>query len=210
MSDLLENLGIGLSRLLRYSYGGFLLIGLLTVVKAPILEQATDAIGWELVALTALVLGAGIYAVHRTVIVPVHHALLCLFWWIAEARQKKEDSSNPTRWLGSLKVPLLWRIPAYTILRRSELFRNHADDWNVAHAESGLVLITAEGFFLAWLYTRSQNPPPANPTLLFWASTVLLAFSLGGFVQHAVECLYFRQKTTEVKEELKKLGLIRS
>jgi hypothetical protein len=213
MGELLEKLGLGLSRLLRYSYGGFLLVGLLSLLRHDIAKPAREAMGWELVAVTAVVIGAGAYAIHRGVVVPVHHALLCLLWWIADllsGRRAKQQSANPTRYLGSLDVDWLWRIPAYTVLRRGPLFKEYREEWNVAHAESGLVLLTAEAFLLAGLYARIHTSADLSPDILLWSSAILFLFSFGGFGQHALECQHFRRRENEIKEELKKIGLLKS
>jgi hypothetical protein len=159
-----------------------------------------EAISWELVALTAVVVGAGIYAVHRSVIVPIHHWIMCLFWWIGDLllRKDKRESGNPTRWLGHLGVPLLCRISAYTALRRSDLFKQERTDWNIAHAEAGLVLMTFEGFLLAAFYAW-WKPAPIAWLPLAWVAGLLLVFSFASFVQHAVECRRLRQNEAEVR-----------
>ena len=97
----LEALGLGLSRLLRYSYGGFLLIALASFLNPSDTKRILDAMSWQLAALSAVVLGAGIYAVHRSVVIPIHHALLCLvFIGFDKLRKiKAGHSSSPTRWL---------------------------------------------------------------------------------------------------------------
>ena len=41
-------------------------------------------------------------------------------------------------------------------LRRSHLFKKYREEWNVAHAEVGLVLMRAEAFLLAGLLMRGQ------------------------------------------------------
>ena len=77
--ELISRMGIGLSRRIRHFYGGFLLVGF----SSPFTDKAAawrNPLGWELLAITAVVTGAGIYAAHRNVAVPFHHALLCLFW----------------------------------------------------------------------------------------------------------------------------------
>ena len=212
MSEALDKLGLGLSRLLRYSYGGFLLVGLLSIINDDLAKRAREAMGWELVVITAVVVGAGAYAIHRAVVVPVHHALLCIGWWIADllsGRREKECSANPTRWLGSLGVHWLLCIPAYTVLRRSELFKEQREEWNVAHAESGLVLMTAEAFLLAGLYAHYRSPAVIDPALLLWSSGLLLLFSFAGFAQHALERRHFERKKPDVEAELKALRFIR-
>ena len=207
----LETLGIGLSRLLRYSYGGFLLIVFASLLDHDTTKPTLDAMSWQLASLAAVVVGAGLYATHRAIVVPVHHALLCLFWWIIDIVRKKklEDSGNPTRWLGSLNVKVLWRIPAYTALRQSDLFKEEKSDWDIAHAETGLVLMTAEAFLLAAVYVaRSHAQDPVKWETLASLAAIFFVFSFGGFVQHAVECRRFKQKKTEIEDALKDIGVL--
>ena len=42
MSEALDKLGLGLSRLLRYSYGGFLLVGLLSIINDDLAKRARE------------------------------------------------------------------------------------------------------------------------------------------------------------------------
>jgi hypothetical protein len=209
-AKILESLGIGLSRLLRYSYGGFLLIVFAGFMEPDKTKPAIEAMSWQLAAVAAIVVGSGIYAVHREIIVPIHHALLCLFWWGVDKGRgvAKERSANPTRWLGSIKVPLVWRIPAYTVLRRGDIFKEERTNWDLAHAESGLVLMTCEAFVLAAVYASREISPPVGSQPLAGVAIVLFVFSFGGFIQHAVESLRFKKKAEEVKSELREAGFI--
>jgi hypothetical protein len=161
---------------------------------------------------TAVVLGAGIYAVHRSVVVPAQHAIMCLGWWIWDRvhRIDKSGSSNPTRWLGSLGISLGYRIPAYTALRRSMLFKEEQTDWDIAHAETGLVLMTTEAFAVAAVYAARHPTPPVGWFPLACIAGVLFVFSFAGFVQHAVERRRFYQKKQEVMKALQELGMLRS
>jgi hypothetical protein len=209
MGDVLKDLGIGLSRLLRYSYAGFLLITFASIFYRDRVQPIREAMGWELAALAAVVVGAGIYAVHRSIIVPLQHASLCLLWWLVDSvmRIEKAKSANPTRWLGSLGVPLWWRITAYTVLRRSKIFEEEKSDWDIAHAETGLVLMTAEAFLVAAILASTQISPPIDCRPWAWSFLVLFVFSYAGFVQHAVECGRFKDKETDVKKVLDALGM---
>ncbi len=90
MAEVLKNLGIGLSRVLRYAYGGFLLIIFASILEPGAVKLAREAMSWELTALTAVVVRAGIYAVHRSVVVPVHHGLMCLAWWVMDESETKQ------------------------------------------------------------------------------------------------------------------------
>lgn len=209
-----EFLGIGLSRLLRYSYGGFLLIALASVVAPIHTHNVLHTIPWELAALSALVIGAGIYAVHRSVAIPLHHLVMCFFWgWIDEKRKVKvEDSVSPTRWLESLTVPKYRRILAYTALRQSDLLTHEERrDFNIAHAENGLVVMTSEGFLIAGLYALCHHKAPFVTWMLF---VLFFLFFLApyprAFDQHRFECMMLRKKNEDgsVTGKLIALGII--
>lgn len=210
----LKSLGIGLSQLLRYSYGGFLLILFAALASHDRTKELVDAISWELTALSAVVLGAGIYSVHRAVVVPVHHLGLCGILRLSEALNGVDgvDSRSPTRWLQhTLNVKRGWRILSYTAIRRSAIFdETQQEKWNLAHAEAGLVLMTAEGFLLAALYA-CRFPFPLGPLPLAIIGIALLALSYApGFAQHRVECMQFRAKEAEIGDLLNNLGIPRS
>jgi hypothetical protein len=210
-NKLLESLGIGLSRLLRYSYGGFLLIAFIFTMNSAWAKVIRDAMSWPLMAITAAVLGAGIYSIHRLVVVPIHHAILCLIWWGLSNCKCLSLPILPISYLGTLGVPWWLQIPAYTVLRRSDVFtekeeEGEREEWNLAHAESGMVLMTAEAFFIAGVWAKCQ--PDRSSSWLFLIGSVLLVFSFFGCWQHVVECLLFKKNEKEVKEELEKLGFI--
>lgn len=120
----LEKLGVGLSRFLRYSFGGFLLIVLGAIVNPTDTGGILKALGWEVTALAALVVGGGVYAAHRSLIIPIHHFGLCIILLLGDklAGIQKSDSTSPTRWLGAIGVPLCRRMLAYTTLRRCDFF----------------------------------------------------------------------------------------
>jgi hypothetical protein len=218
----LDELGLGLSRLLRYSYGGFLLIVLARVVNPDEIRNILD-MPWELTALSALVIGAGIYAVHRSIVIPLHHGL-CLILWLKDwklvnpqhsfplkhwlgyiwpknwERVTPDNSYSPTSWLGSIGVPFGRRIAAYTALRRSDFFEERKrQSLNIAHAEHGLVVMTFEGFLLASVYVKFH--PDGSHLDSFAAAGLALIFLIasypGPFVQHHLECLLMRKKASE-------------
>jgi hypothetical protein len=209
-SEVLQSLGIGLSRLLRYSYPGFLLIVFASIVASDKAKLIRDAMSWELLSLTTVVVGAGLYAVHRSVVVPLHHGLLCLLWWAVDSARgiNESQSASPTRWLKSIDIGFVWRITAYTMLRRSDLFENEKTSWNVAHAESGLVLMTVEAFFAAGIYAYWTQSQQSDWRYLVWSGGVLLVFSFAGFIQHAVECQRFKKDKEKVKKYLIDIGLL--
>jgi len=97
IAEVVAGLGLGLSQLLRYSYGGFLLVGLYSVLDHRTAQEAREAMGWQLTAITALVVGAGLYAIHRTVIIPIHHPLPLLSGGSSSRVGAFRGSALPTR-----------------------------------------------------------------------------------------------------------------
>jgi hypothetical protein len=65
----LNKLGIGLSRLLRYSYGGFLLLLFASIFETSDTKKVMEAIPTTLTVLVVIGIGSAIYALHRSVII---------------------------------------------------------------------------------------------------------------------------------------------
>jgi hypothetical protein len=213
IGDLLGRLGIELSHLLRYFYGGFLLFVLARLVNPCAMGTVLKKVPWEIIALSALVIGCGIYAIHRGAIIPVHHLLLCAFLCIwEETRGVGETNSNsPTRWLGAMGVERGSRISAYTALRRSEFFSDkERRSFDLAHAESGLIVMTFEGFALSSYYTYAQPHvwrfAPCYKTLGILAAIFFFLSFWPGWAQHQVECRRFRRRSADVFRTLRDLG----
>ena len=215
LGNALDKLGVGLSRLLRYSFGGFLLIVLAAVVNPSDTGSILKEIPWQLAALSAVVVGAGLYAAHRSIVIPVHHLSLCFLLrvWEGSRGVVALDSHSPTRWLGcsSIGVPRFRRMLAYTLLRRSDFFsEQERKSLNVAHAEMGLVVMIAEGLGAAVVYvvafpTKSQVGwlPLSLLSIVF-----LVASFPGPFGQHIIECMRFRRRPDAVKAKLLELGIL--
>lgn len=208
-----KSLGVGLSRLLRYSFGGFLFIVLATVINPTDVDARLDAITWEIAAIAALVVGAGLYAAHRSLIVPTHHLVLCFFLFVGDCVccVCPQDSTSPTRWIGSLGVPFFRRMLAYTALRRSNLFpEREKEALNVFHAESGLVLMLAEGFALAALYVTFYPSDIQVAPLWLISGACLIATYPGAVAQHRLECMHLRARSIDVKRWLRKYGILQT
>lgn len=209
----LESLGLGLSRLLRYSYGGFLLIALASAVNPTNTGKVLNAMPWQLAALSAVLIGASIYAVHRSIVIPIHHMGLCLILWLRDkiTGTKPKESLSPTRWLGSIDVKWGQRIRAYTLLRRSDFFsKQEKQELDVAHAESGLVVMSFEGLLLAGLYARLHaGASQLGWFTLFTLSLVCLVASYpSGYVQHQNECSRMRKREAVVTAKLTEFGVL--
>ena len=85
IEKLLDRMDLGLSRLLRYSYGGFLAFGLVSIVHPHSLDLLRT-IDWKLEAALVLAVGVGFYAFHRGFVIPVHHLLGCVLLSAWESR----------------------------------------------------------------------------------------------------------------------------
>ncbi len=212
LANALENLGVGLSRLLRYSFGGFLLVVLSSVVNPDGAKLVVGAISWQLAALSAFVLGVGLYAAHRSFVIHIHHLLLCFFFWIPDrlSGTKPQESLSPTRWLASLKVPKLRRISAYTALRHSDLFsEKERTDFDITHAELGLIVMISEGLLLAGVYAWFEPTARIGWAPLFILSVAFFVASYPGpWLEHRIECMLLRTKQVDVERILRDRGLI--
>ena len=78
----------GLSRLVRYSFGGFLAVVIAATVNPAGTAEYFKARPWELAALACVVVGAGIYAAHRSAVIPVHHWIGCFLFWLWDRMNK--------------------------------------------------------------------------------------------------------------------------
>jgi hypothetical protein len=227
LAETLKGLGIGLSSLLRYSFGGFLLIALGLLVNPVGTNMRLEKVPWEVTAISAIALGAGIYAAHRSFGIFIHHrigsALLYLRDYVKKVPQK--ESLSPTRWLVSLGVPGRFRFSAYTILRQSNLvayednqkeeerkrWEQQNERWNIVHAENGLVVMLSEGLFAAGLYALKYPEHSWVKHEVLWF-LFLLSFGASfprALQQHTIECARFRTMKLGVKKLLRESGLLK-
>jgi hypothetical protein len=201
----LQQLGVGLSRLLRYSFGGFLLIVLSALVNREQTGHILKAIPWQLTALAAVVVGAGLYAAHRSLVIPLHHLGLCFILFVCERWRNipRADSTSPTRWLGHIGVPRFRRITAYMMLRSDFFSEEERETLNVAHAENGLVVMLAEGFAAAAVYAMSY-PTESVSSRPLWVLCLLflLASYPRAVLQHQSECMRLRSRERGVLANL--------
>lgn len=215
--EMLKWLGLRFSKLLSYSYAGFLLIVVAGVLNPGALSGFRGAASWELTALAAVVVGAGVHAFHRTLLVPVHHFLSSLLWHLFELGRPKAETLIPTRWLGTLTPPVtfFWQIPAYSTLRHSKPFEGLEDRWDLIHAEHGLMLLTGEALGSAALVVKFVPKIVVAPLisltagpLAIGAIALVIATTLAAYFQHRNECLTFRAKQSDVVAVLRETGFI--
>lgn len=105
------------------------------------------------------------------------------------------------------------RMWAYSTLRRSDfLGEEEKARLDVAHAEGGLVVMTAEGLFLAawygWAYPDKTQVD--YRVFLFLAVAFLVASYPGAWEQHSLECISWRTREKDVQRTLETFGILPS
>jgi len=209
-----ELLGLGLVRLLCYSYGGFLLVVFAACFAPSGVKTLIDALHPSLAVLAIVVVGAAIYVLHRTIIMPVHHLLVCWFLRVTDKTgdigDLAEITSSPVIYLGeALGVAPGRRTAAYNVLRRSEFFTNR-ESFNVAHAENGLLVMTGVGLLITAVFGLLQHNLLLSLILLVLAIIFLAASFRAQMVQYSLECMAIRERPMEAMKILIKTGILRS
>lgn len=214
MNKTIESLGLGLSRLLCFSYGGILLVVCAACLAPAQVKTLIDALHPSLAILAIVVIGAAIYILHRTIVMPVHHLLVSWFFRVTDKsgdiRDLAESTSSPTIYLGeALGVAPKRRSAAYNVLRHSDFFANK-ESLNVAHAENGLLVMTGVGLLIAALYGLAHRNLLLAVILLALAIIFIAASFKAEMVQYSLECMAIRERPVEVMKILVKTGILRT
>lgn len=208
--QIMKSLGMGLSRALRYLFPGVLLMVAFALVDPCHAIRLYYSVGWQLFVLVAVVLGIGLYAIHRRLIIPFHHLCGCIFLSIGDffCHVEPENSLSPTRWFGSLypPVPRFRRMLAYSDIRR--WWFNSAeerDDVNLQHAENGLPVMISEAIIVIALYPRSWIIQFVDQGWLLGVGIVLFLLSaIAGMQEHRTECAHFKTDIPRAQHILRK------
>ena len=214
MNKTIESLGLGLSRLLCFSYGGFLLVVCAACLAPAQVKTLIDALHPSLAILAIVVIGAAIYVLHRTIIMPVHHLLVCWFFRVTDKSGDVGDltefTSSPIIYLGdALGVAPKRRTTAYNVLRRSDFFANKGS-LEVAHAENGLLVMTGVGLLIAAVYGLGQRNLLLTVILLVLAIIFIAASFKAEMIQYSIECMAIRERPIEAMKILVKTGVLRT
>lgn len=201
--QVIHGIGIGLSSVIRYGFAGFVFLALVAALDPTWTEVRVNSLGTGLTALTAFIVGAGIYATHRSIVIPFHHLLLISAMFVSG------HSASPTRVLNKWDVRPGRRMIGYSVLRRS-LFPDR-DQRDVAHAENGLVVMIAEVLLVAGLYASSSDDTGSASRAL-WLILAAAVFFVSSYprawLQHTEEACYICANEEEAKKILKSHGLL--
>ncbi|MHC4207835.1 MAG: hypothetical protein ACYSTT_24540 [Planctomycetota bacterium] len=214
MNKTIDSIGIGVSRLLCFSYGGFLLIVCAACVAPDRVKTLVDALHPSLAILAIVVIGSAIYVLHRTIIMPVHHLVLSRFFGIADKSgdigDLAESTSNPTIYLSeALGVAPKRRTAAYNVLRNGDFFANR-ESLDVAHAENGLLVMTGVGLLIAALYALAHRSFLLTAIFFVLAIIFIAASFKAEMVQYSLECMAIRERPVEAMKILVKTGILRT
>lgn len=214
MVDDLSKLGIGLSRVLRYSYPSILIIVLMWLFEPDKTRNMLESLGkTEFLAIFILiVIGAGFYVLYRSIIIPLHHLLFIGFHRFEEKCRgiTRKDTMNPVIYLREeLKVSLGWGMIAYSYLRQSDFFKQKKEI-DIKHAEASLLVMTIVGLFAGGIYDKFIRTQPKG---YFWFMVVLsMVFFVSSLlysrVTHSLECQEMRKRKEIVKDKLQEANII--
>ena len=214
MNKTIESLGLGLSRLICFSYGGILLVVCAACLAPSQIKTLIDALHPSLAILAVVVIGAAIYILHRTIIMPVHHLMVGWFFSVTDrsgdVRDLAESTMSPTVYLGeALGVTPKRRTAAYNVLRHSDFFANK-ESLDVAHAENGLLVMTGVGLLIAALYGLAHRNFLLALILLVLAVIFIAASFKAEMVQYSLECMAIRERPVEAMRILVQTGILRT
>ena len=201
--EILKELGVGLSRIIRYCYGGVLLLVLLCLFDTSREEvrKIVEAITPALTIVAILGMGAFLYILHRCTVIPVFHLMLTRLLRLGD---NKNDTRSPTYLLKKLGAKKRFGIIAYTTLRRSDFFRKKRDEINLLHAEGHVMIMTGTGLFITFFcdyYFPCHNKIHWTVFLfsgiIFW----LISF-IPAWLNHSMECRIMKKDFEGMKKTL--------
>jgi hypothetical protein len=214
----LKEVGLGISRFLRYSYAGCLSVVVMAYFEGDFVNSVRLVIGDSVSIFAVIVVGAGVYSFHRGFIIPLHHFLGIgahrvfedVFCPRRRGRAGRQHSMNPVIFLRACpryQVPRFLGIRAYSRLRaekKGKIFGD-TDAINLLHAHHGFLVMTATACLVAGLYEFFSEAGKVYPGLMLLAGAAIWLLSyIPSMMQHADECLELRQRYRRATEEATK------
>jgi hypothetical protein len=203
-----------LSRLLRYGYGGFLLVGIVSLIEPEIVKLAVEATGSIVSPFVIFFVGTCIFVVYRYVLGEfILYRLTHAIHGIWDRCFSGEDGvSSPTGYLGSLGISWWQRRVAYNEIRRGLFKDEQRERLDLAHSEIHIVYITAVELIATWLYLRARgNPYPFSGAVIPVAAVLtLIAAIVADIGQHRIEYRLLRYgiESDKLREFLHERGFI--
>lgn len=203
---------IGVARFFRYSYGGILIFLLASIVEPTFVAGIVSSLGSILAPLVALVIGIGIYVIHRRVVgelllYPILHVIH--FVWNRVLGRRGRKSFETLDYLHSLGVNFFELRSAYAAWRESGITKTKTENINVAHSELHVLWITVDQLIVTILYVHFGQH--GNITVYSWVALfIALAAAIADINQHATETrlMMVAEKQGKVSKLLQDRGFI--
>ena len=177
-----KNLNLATHNLIRYAFGGYFAAFLAATISPDAIGTTVGALGSVLSAVAALLIGVGIYVLHRYFVASlVLFPLRRLFIHLA---QKKFPHDSTMQVLAGAGVPFLLRQATLSgwLARRGEaiLGEHNAERDRLRRAELNILYISAVELFIASFFA-------ANSSWHWWlpGAIILLATLVVDAVYHA-------------------------
>jgi len=200
------------STILKYAYGGFLLVGIIAYIDHSILAASIAAMGPVVTPLVIFFLGTCIYVVYRYIIgelflYPITHSLMYL---ISKQYFKFEEHLSPTSYLGKAGVQFTQRRAAYSEIRRDYLEEKDRERFDFAHSAIHILYITAIELGVTGVFAPNAGGLTLSNYFLMGSILSLCSAIIIDIQQHRIEYKHLRSTPEEeTKEFLKKKGYLK-
>lgn len=193
---------LGISRLIRYSYGGFLLLFIVSIINPEIVKSIINSLGTIISILVILNIGASIFVIHRYVLVEIFEFPLidCIHNVIDYFHKNTgADSTSPFKYIKSLGVKKGNSRAAYLAIRKEFFDSEKRKNVDIIHSELHILYITAEETLLTGIYLLYWD----NQFHYIYLFTLSIIFALSAIIadikQLQLECHSLKIKNSEGK-----------
>ncbi|MCJ7577544.1 MAG: hypothetical protein MUO91_03755 [candidate division Zixibacteria bacterium] len=192
---------LSISTILRYGYGGFLLVGLLALRDHVQVEAWIKATGTVVAPLIVFCVGACIYVVYRYVVgeflfYPFMHSVHFL---TDRLFYRDGQRTSPTGFLGQGGMCFSQRRQAYTAIRRGFFEPCMRETLNLAHSEIHILYLTAVEFAAATsLWWTDPSHKVVSWVFIVAAAVTFIAAVVTDINQHKMEYRLLRNLKDKV------------
>lgn len=204
---------IGIVRILRYGYGGMLLVLIVAAIELEAVKTIVDVLGTIFALSITLAVGAGIYIFHRYVVgdIFLYPALHFIHQsWDKKRQLSANNLTNTVSYLEARGVKKGNGIAAYFDMRRKFFKLEERKELNIAHSELHMLWITVDETLIATIYLWATG---YQPVVLFVISIILALFTtIAEIHQNQLECRLFKiaHRDGRLRPFLRKMDYLKS
>ena len=198
-------LNLSLSQIIRYGYGGFLLIGILLIFQPDIIKKSIDSAGAIVAPIAILSIGACIYIIYRYVIGElIIYPLTHLIHYLIDRIKGKMVISSPVRLFKSYGIPSFQVRSAYNQIRWELLEEADKKRLDFAHSEIHVLYLTSVEFLITYWILYYNSTTNVKDYFLIGFFILVIAGFITDIRQHMSEYRFLKSKEQEIKDFLKK------